>query len=157
MYSAEFVERFWKKVDRTNESDCWNWNASLAGKGYGQIKPDKGLGRRNLYAHRVAYELHHGAIPDGLEVCHRCDNPKCCNPAHLFAGTRKQNLQDMAEKMRSTWGVRSGTCKLTEDQVRAIRVMLADNVPQTQIAKWFNISQIQISRIHTRKQWSKLI
>lgn len=155
MYPTSFVDRFWKKVDRKSEDECWNWIASCAGKGYGQIKPPLGFGRRNFYAHRISFTLAFGGVPDGLEVCHRCDNPKCCNPKHLFAGTRAINAQDMSIKMRSTWGVRSGTAKLTEQQVREIRALI-DQVPQTEIASRFGVSQIQISRIKTGKRWNKL-
>ena len=156
MYPESFTERFWKKIEKRNDDECWVWTASCAGKGYGQIKPPVGYGRRNLYAHRVSYLLCVGPIPDGLEVCHHCDNPKCCNPKHLFAGTRAANAKDMSNKMRSTWGVRSGTCKLTEFDVRKIREMLVQNVPQQKIAKSFNISQIQVSRIKCGKQWTNL-
>lgn len=156
MYPQSFVDRFWIKVDRKSDSECWNWNASLAGKGYGQVKPPKGFGRRNFYAHRVAFTLTYGGIPDGLEICHACDNPKCCNPKHLFAGTRAANATDMAMKMRSTWGERSGTAKLKSQDVIEIRGLLSEGLPQQAIAKQFGISQIQVSRIHTGKRWKKL-
>lgn len=156
MYPHNFVERFWQKVARGKDDECWNWTASCAGKGYGQIKPPKGFGRRNLYAHRVAFTLTHGGVPDGLEICHRCDNPKCCNPRHLFAGTRADNAADMAEKMRSTWGERSGTCKVTAEQVGEIHDLIADGITQYEIARRFGISQAQVSRIHRHEQWCKL-
>ena len=156
MYPQSFIDRFWKKVKKGNEDECWEWTASTAGKGYGQIKPPTGYGCVNLYAHRVAYLLLVGAIPDGLEVCHHCDNPRCCNTKHLFAGTRAANATDMAIKMRSTWGERSGTAKLTEEQIREIRRDLADGVAQTVIAEYYGISQIQVSRINRGLQWKNV-
>lgn len=156
MYPQDFIERFHSKIDKRGEDECWNWTASLAGKGYGQIKAPIGYGRVNLYAHRVAFMLTRGAVPDGLEVCHHCDNPKCCNPKHLFAGTRSANAQDMSMKMRSTWGTRSGTAKLSEDGVRKVRELLAAGMPQKRIGEIVGVSQIQVSRIKTGKRWNKL-
>lgn len=155
MYDANFLRRFWLKIEVKGPEECWNWKASTAGKGYGQIKPPGGS-RLNLYAHRVSFEIHHGPVPQGREVCHRCDNPLCCNPAHLFAGTRKENAEDMGNKMRSGWGSRNARAKLTDADVGAIRKLIAGGMAQVKIAALFNISQIQISRIKTGKRWSKV-
>lgn len=76
--------------------ECWPWTGAVTGKGYGKIS----LAYRHRNAHRVAFELWHGPIPDGLLVCHRCDNRPCCNPAHLFVGTAKDNAEDMMAKGR---------------------------------------------------------
>ena len=76
-------ERFWKQVKKTDDAEsCWEWTGSGNAKGYGHI--NGGLDRGNLRANRVAWELAHGPIPDGMLVCHKCDNPKCCRPDHLF-------------------------------------------------------------------------
>lgn len=100
-------ERFWQKVDVGSPEACWNWLASTASTTngnypYGQFSftLDRGS-RRILRAHRVAYELSVGSIPDGQIICHACDNPKCCNPAHMFVGTHDDNMHDMAQKGRS--------------------------------------------------------
>lgn len=95
-------DRFWSKVDRTG-TGCWLWLASLTGAGYGQFW----LNGRREGAHRVAWELTYGPIPDGLLVCHDCpdgDNPRCVNPAHLFLGTTKDNADDMVAKGRGATG-----------------------------------------------------
>jgi hypothetical protein len=94
-------ERFWSKIDKKGENDCWLWTAGRDGVGYGQFKPRSYV---RVGAHRFAYELTHGEIPSGLFVCHTCDNRLCCNPKHLFLGAAKDNQQDMARKGRGTKG-----------------------------------------------------
>lgn len=91
------AERFWPKVDQ--RGDCWLWTGSINNYGYGMIAAG-GRGGKVLKAHRVAWELTHGPVPDGLEVCHTCDQPRCVNPAHLWLGTHTENVRDMWRKGR---------------------------------------------------------
>jgi hypothetical protein len=90
------LEEFWDWVEVGAEDQCWPWRRSVTPKGYGQAYLDGGQKR----AHRVAYRLRHGFIPPGLHVCHSCDNPRCCNPAHLWVGTNADNMRDKARKGR---------------------------------------------------------
>ena len=92
-----FEERFWEKVRILGPDECWEWQAARTVKNYGRLSAGRGV---HLKAHRVAFVLENGPVPDGNCVLHTCDNPSCCNPAHLFAGTFKDNTADMIEKGR---------------------------------------------------------
>lgn len=93
-------ERFWAKVDKSG--DCWLWTAARLRFGHGVFKRHVAGVWKQQKAHRVAYEYMVGPIPDGLFVCHHCDTPPCCNPAHLFVGTAADNMRDMSEKGRAS-------------------------------------------------------
>lgn len=110
--------RLWSRVTRCADVDCWPWVGGRAHPfGYGLI----GLDGRPTTAHRVAWLVTRGPIPRGLSVLHRCDNPPCCNPAHLFLGTQADNMHDRHAKGRFARGSAVHSAKLTEDHVRAIR------------------------------------
>jgi hypothetical protein len=113
--------RFWPKVAIGAEDECWEWQAYRNPKGYGIIRPSRST--TFLVASRVSWELTHGPIPEGLCVCHSCDNPPCCNPAHLFLGTKADNAHDMYAKGRrpTVYGEATANAKLTEDLVREVK------------------------------------
>ena len=97
VYRERFPQIFWARVDRSaGDEACWPYTGSRRGNGYGRLRL---FGKYEL-AHRVAYRLTAGDIPDALHVCHRCDNPPCCNPAHLFVGTHQDNMNDKVAKGR---------------------------------------------------------
>lgn len=128
---------------RVNANGCWEYSGSRATFGYGQIS----VNNRCARAHRVSWELHNGPIPDDLEVLHRCDNPPCCNPSHLFLGTQADNARDMWAKKRGSapprspkYGEEHVGCKLTNEQVAFIRSPGASGVNNSKLSNLLNVS-----------------
>jgi len=153
MFDLEFIERFnlkWK----IDSSGCWLWTAAKLPKGYGQMKLPKT--RRQEYAHRLSYIIHYGEIPDGKHVCHRCDNPSCVNPDHLFLGSAQDNLDDMKSKGRHLYGEKNTQSVLTDDAVRKIKQLISDGLSQGKIAAMFNVHQVTISKIHRGLRWQHI-
>lgn len=153
-------QRFNAKVDRSAGPDaCHPWTASINGAGYGQIGTG-GRAGHPIGAHRVAWEIANGPIHDGMLVLHRCDNKLCCNAAHLFIGTQKENIADMDAKGRARRpvlrGKDSGMAKLTDRRVLAIRAAYANGATQVQLAERFSVSQSTVSSIVLRRTWQHL-
>jgi hypothetical protein len=134
-------------------SGCWLWTASVDQKGYGQFAM-KPAHKRPLKAHRVAWEIYRGQVPDELCVLHKCDQPACVNPDHLWLGTVADNNHDMFEKGRSApprvAGEAHGRAKLTLEDVEAIR---ADKRHQRTIARDYGVSKSQIGNIKRAENW----
>lgn len=140
------AERLWAKVDVRGEDECWPWLGSRTWQGYGHLGRG-GRGTGNVHAHRAAFEVTFGSV-SGLHVCHVCDNRLCCNPAHLFSGTAKDNALDMVKKMRSP------RQRLSVSQVREIRALGTTGLSFTEIGSQFGISRVQVRNIVDRRHWT---
>lgn len=136
---------------RDGVTTCWWWTAGVNETGYGRIQTKNGPSR----AHRISYELHKGPIPQGMGVLHRCDQPGCVNPDHLFLGTPADNAADREAKGRNRppRGEGQRSAKLTENQVREIR---AASGKQRDIAKRFGVTQANVWAILARKTWAHI-
>lgn len=146
--------RFWAKVEKTE--DCWLWRAAVSPRGYGIF----GLGtlERNRAAHRYSWELHFGPIPEGIYVCHHCDNPPCVRPEHLFLGDHAANMADMAAKGRALYGEKHNLVILSEPDVLEIRrLWQAGGKTQVEIAEMFGTNKANVSQIVRGKKWKYLL
>jgi hypothetical protein len=145
------IQRFWCRVAEPDENGCREWTGARYPSGYGHIRSEDG----QQYAHRVAYTLAYGPIPDGLCVCHTCDNRACCNPRHLFLGTPADNIRDAAAKGRMARGERHHSAVLTEAIVREMRRLLRENpdLTYTEIGNRFGVSQMAAWNAITGKTW----
>lgn len=151
--STPVGKRLALRLDMSDAATCWPYQGGASTRsGHRQIW-DRG---RMRFVHRVAWELANGPIPNGMKVCHRCDNPPCCNPQHLFLGTIADNNADRDRKGRhvALRGEDHGNAKLTADQVAAIRELASADVPQKLIAKAVGISQSNVSDIHSGDAWA---
>lgn len=142
-------EKFWPRVQKG--PDCWHWIGSLSPLGYGVLV---GRERRHRSAHRLSWEIHYGPIPDGLMVCHHCDNRGCVRPDHLFLGTARDNVQDMLAKGRNGRGwhpVRRGeahqAARLSDAEIGAIRDAIARGLPHRAIAREFGVSHTYVGKL----------
>lgn len=138
-------------VIQLNTTQCWPWTGGCTVDGYGRL-----LWRgRNWIASRLAYATFVGKIPKGIQVCHTCDNPPCCNPAHLFLGTPADNAKDMVAKGRGgiARGERQAHHKLTEMDVRRIRQLHQEGFSYPQIAARFPVNVSTVCTICLRKTW----
>lgn len=145
--------RFWQYVNKTDA--CWLWTGTKMPFGHGQIiDGPKSRGGKLVLAHRVSWEMHHGEIPDGLCVCHRCDVPACVRPNHLFLGTHADNMQDCASKSRNHHGESHFFAKMTPDLVREIRTRYANGgISQSTLAKEYGLFQTTVSELIRHKTW----
>ena len=158
-------ERLWSKVDVKGENECWPWKAMITESGYGRVW----INDKGYYAHRVIYEL---ANPGSISLSapkdrfgsgflrHKCDNPPCCNPAHLEIGTQADNMQDKVKRGRSRWfgsSVNSPRAKFTADEVREIRFLYSTKrANQPALAKLYEVSESTIGFIVYRRYYADI-
>jgi hypothetical protein len=145
---AEIEARFWVKVTKGLPTDCWLWNGGTTG----HPKHDYGVWwykGKHLTAHDVSYILTHGDIPESMVICHTCDNPKCVNPNHLWAGTHKDNYEDMVAKKRQKYP----SSKLTSEKVVLLRQRFGTGESRTALAKEYGISREMLYRVCRRDAW----
>ena len=158
------LSKFWNYVNKDSVTGCWNWTRGKVWSGYGYFYLP-GPERIQVRAHREAWELTNGPIPAGLFVLHRCDNPLCCNPAHLFLGTQTDNMRDMDKKgrrklshnfsKRDQNGENNCRAKLTAENVREIRRLIKSHTHEA-LAKKFGVSRGDISLISENKIWKEV-
>ena len=145
-------ERFWAKVKKM-ENGCWEWQGAKNLQGYGEFMTAGDSGHFEM-AHRISWKLANGPIPDGMFICHHCDNPPCVNPAHLFLGTQKDNIQDMFSKNRQNYGK---SAKLTPEQVVEIRnIYKKGNITYQKLAEKFNVQCLTIGSIIRKERWKEV-
>lgn len=144
-----------ERTIRPELGPCWEWNGPRSTANYARISIG---GDVKAQASRVAYEAWVGPIPDGMYMCHRCDNPPCIRPDHLFPGTHTDNMQDAARKNRTCHGEKQGAHKLTAEQVIEI-CELYESTPlyQHEIAKMYGISQSHVSILVNGRAWHRVL
>lgn len=149
--SEQTKTRFWSKVAITaNPEKCWTWQAAKKEKKYGTFS----IGRSMFRAHRTAFFISFDIDPKELDVCHKCDNPICVNPSHLFLGTNAENMIDKIEKDRQPRGVKNYNSKLNDEKVLEIRKLWATKkYSQTKIAKMFGVHRGSILQILNGRAW----
>jgi hypothetical protein len=148
-------------MEKVDKRECWIWRGATSSTGYGNIE----INGKQTGTHRLSYELHHGPIPDGMHICHRCDVRNCVNPEHLFLGSARDNMLDKIEKNRQNlpkgdkhWlsggGDKHPMAKFNRQIADEIRALYATGMKQTEIAKMYGIAQTGVSDIVRGKRWA---
>ena len=146
-------ERFWDRVYKLNNDECWEWLSYKDKDGYGKFYWREI--KQSLTAHRYSWIMHFGKIKSGYEVCHHCDNSSCVNPRHLWLGTHQDNIDDMWRKGRANplKGENHPCAKITEKNVLEIRNLLQTELTHRQIGNMYNVSKFVVSDIKRNKTW----
>lgn len=153
--TESLVRRFWKYTIKGDESECWNWNASTRA-GYGCLKHQGKM----VGCHRLSFLIHNGSIPDGLFVCHKCDNRLCVNPHHLEAISHRQNVIDgvyRGRQKRGVTAVRGSECYnavLNEEIVKEVKRLRSESrIGPAQLSRMFSVSKDAIKQVIAGKTW----
>lgn len=147
-HGRSLAERFWAQTEKRGRKVCWEWRGAVTPTGYGKLQ-----GRRPgsiVYAHRVCWSLHHRSISSGVSVLHRCDNPRCVNPAHLFIGSHKDNMRDMSRKGRCS------NQRLNPFAVRSARKLRARGARVAEIAVRLGVHSTTIQRALSGRTWKHI-
>jgi len=142
--NTTLMDRLWFRVDKS--SDCWLWTGATNNNGYGVIWNKNKL----AYVHRVVWEDLYGPIPIGKEVCHKCDNPACVQPNHLFCGAHEENMIDMAKKLRC------GSSKIDTETIKQIAEMYRDGIGRKKIADTTGVNINTLKCILNGRNWSHI-
>lgn len=146
-------ERFWEKVDIRDASECWEWLASKRNGGYGQFS----VAGKTLRANRIAYEFFYGPFDESLFVLHKCDNPGCVNPAHLFLGSHRDNMRDMVEKERAASGEAHKKAELsTKDVLAIVELYNSGKHTHASIAELYTVEAPAIYKILNGRTWGNV-
>ncbi len=149
--NERLVASLWRNVS-FGES-CWQWTGKITNSGYGQIVRRKDGGVVSWLAHRLAWTLLRGPIPEGMFVLHKCDNRRCVNSDHLFVGTQADNMRDMVRKGRAKHGAEHAKSKLTEEKVREIRRLRTEGWTLRRLAAHFGVTRDAIWKVSTKSSW----
>lgn len=137
------------------QKGCWGWKGiTHHSRGYGRLNFKSK--NTTIAAHRASWMIYRGSIPDGLHVLHKCDNPSCTNPDHLFIGTNFENVRDMVYKNRQAKGSYAGTSKLNEEQVLEIKSQLSGGIDKKTIAAEFGVTKECVYHIQIGKTWKHI-
>ncbi len=153
--AINWTAMFWSQVNRADSAGCWLWLGHRNTQGYGTFTWRTDLGRKTVRTHRFAWELSVGPIPPGLHVLHRCDNPPCCNPAHLWLGTNDDNMADRDAKNRRVIlrGEQHGCAVLKAESVDKIRALRLTGWTLSSLAERFGVTETTVSRICLGRAW----
>jgi len=148
------IERFEEKYVPDPNSGCWIWDSATMTNSIGNEYPLMWLNGGNVYAHRFSYEYFKKEKLDEKSACHKCDNTLCVNPNHLFAGTPKENSEDMVNKGRSCYGEKNPSASLSESDVKDIRFKYFNNRgTHRSLAKEYGVGKTTIGRIIRYENW----
>lgn len=140
MYTDRQIRDLWAKIDTRGPGDCWPWTGGRNSSGYGAKRMSVDGKHVSRLVHRMVWEIFNSDIPDGLVVCHKCDVKTCCNPAHMFLGTHKDNTQDMMRKGRGNASL------LTEERSEEVRRLRAEGTKIRDIAAQMGCSTSPVMR-----------